>query len=739
VRAPFCFAYDFTEAGNPGTGSRGRRMAHVNQRRHSLIPSSFDSPIPYPLILQTLALGVVLILAAWLRWYYILHVQPYPDEFVTLLAVKMILQKGLPLLPSGLFYDHGLLFSYAGGLASALFGFSREAVRATSLVFDLLTVLLVWHVGRRWFSAEAGLVAATLMAVAPTAVLWGGRARMYALLQLLVLLTLYCAFAGTSANSLSAYASRFRRLALFSYLAATLTQFVSIALIPPLALGTVVVGWYQARQTGERPWFRSRRVWWELGGLAVIVLAAFLVKRMGQPKSVAPLQIGGAGILTGIVQVVAIYGAFSTDLAVSWDTLAPFFTAPEAIVPTLLALLAIAWCGVNLVRRRTSTRDLATLFLALILAATTVEMIFFVAPDRRDEKYLVMLLPAFFLLAADGATRLTQFQIPSLPGPRGAPVPATQVQAAGAGKSRISNLQSPILGLAICLLLLIYTWPFTSALLAHTGPDYDTAFGYVRDHWKTGDAILTGTPAAAAIYLGRNDYYAVEGSGGYAYRILQRDGQQVDRWLGSPWLETDEQLRAAFDAAPRVWLVLERWGLIQEYYSPLTMQRILAMTDFVREDNGVVVLRSRPAAAFIPENPSASLAANFDNQLALQGYDLTWQATGQKSRQLSLVLYWPVLSSIPYDYTVFVHLRDAAGRNVAQADHQPLAPVYPPTLWPVGQTIRERSVLTLPEGIAAGTYNLWVGLYRLDTLERLPVVSGSSSDNALLLGQEIIP
>jgi 4-amino-4-deoxy-L-arabinose transferase-like glycosyltransferase len=682
-------------------------MAHLNQRRHSLIPSSSDSPISYSLILQALALGVMLILAAWLRGYYILHVQPYPDEFVTLLAVKMILQKGLPLLPSGLFYDHGLLFSYAGGLASALFGFSRETVRATSLVFDLLTVLLVWHVGRRWYSAEAGLVAATLMAVAPTAVLWGGRARMYALLQLLVLLTLYCAFAG--ANPLGAYASRFRRLALLGYLGVTLAQFVSIALIPPLALGMVVVGWIQARQTGGRPWFRSRRVWWEMGGLVIIVLVAFLVKRMGQPKSIAPLQFGGGEILTGIAQVVAIYGAFSTDLAASWDTLAPFFTAPEAIVPALLALLAIAWCGVNLVRRRASARDLATLFLALILAVTTVEMIFFVAPDRRDDKYLVMLLPVLFLLAADGATRLI--------------------------KSQTSNLKSQILGLAICVLLLIYSWPFTSALLARPGADYDTAFGYVRDHWKPGDAILTGTPAAAAIYLGRNDYYAVEGSGGYAYRIMQRDGQQVDRWLGSPWLETDEQLRAAFGATPRVWLVLERWGLIKEYYSPLTMQRILAMTDFVREDNGIVVLRSRTAAALIPENPSASLSANFDNQLALQGYDLTSQESGQKSRQLSLVLYWQALSSIPYDYTVFVHLRDAAGRNVAQADHQPLAPVYPPTLWPVGQTIRERSVLTLPEGLAAGTYNLWVGLYRLDTMERLPVAGGNSSDNAVSLGE----
>jgi 4-amino-4-deoxy-L-arabinose transferase-like glycosyltransferase len=692
-------------------------MAHLNRRKQPLISSSFESPIPYPLILQAIALGVVLILAAWLRWYYVLHVQPYPDEFVTLLAVKMILQKGLPSLPSGLFYDHGLLFSYAGGLTSALFGFSREAVRATSLVFDLLTVLLVWHVGRRWFSAEAGLVAATLMAVAPTAVLWGGRARMYALLELLVLLTLYWAFAG--ANPLGSYVSRFRRLALFGYLGATLAQFVSIALIPPLALGTVAVGWIQARQAGERPWFRSRRVWWELGGLAAIVLVAFLVKRMGQPKSIAPLQLGGGGILTGIAQVVAIYGAFSTDLAASWDTLAPFFTAPETVVPALLALLAAGWCGVNFVRRRISARDLATLFLALVLALTTVEMIFFVAPDRRDDKYLVMLLPALFLLAADGATRLVKSQISN-------------------PKSQASKLQSPILSLAICLLLIIYTWPFTSALLSRTGSDYDTAFGYVRDHWKSGDAILTGTPAAAAIYLGRNDYYAVEGSGGYAYRIMERDGQPVDRWLGSPWLETDKQLRAAFAAAPRVWLVLERWGLIKEYYSPLTMQRILAMTDFVREDNGVVVLRSRPAAALIPENPGTSLAANFDNQLALQGYDLTWQEGGPKSRQLSLVLYWQALRPIPYDYTVFVHLRDAAGRNVAQADHLPLAPVYPPTLWPVGETIRERSVLTLPEGIATGTYDLWIGLYRLDTLERLPVVGGGSEDS-IRLREVILP
>ncbi len=60
----------------------------------------------------------MLTLGLWLRWQFIHTVNLYPDEFVTLLAVKMINQSGWPVMPSGLFYEHGLLFSYLGSLAS---------------------------------------------------------------------------------------------------------------------------------------------------------------------------------------------------------------------------------------------------------------------------------------------------------------------------------------------------------------------------------------------------------------------------------------------------------------------------------------------------------------------------------------------------------------------------------------------------------------------------------------------
>ena len=339
-----------------------------------MITSFSHPPMPSLLILAGL-----LLLAAWLRWQYIVEVQPYPDEFVTLLAVKMILDKGVPVLPSGLFYEHGLLFSYAGAAASALLGFSRETVRATSLVFGLLTVLLTWHVGRRWYSPPTGPLAATLLAVAPAAVLWGGRARMYALLQFLVLLTLYLSFTGVLDDRPS-----WRRVALVCFLGATLTQFVAITLIPPLILASVLLGWLGARRRGERPWFWSYRVAPEIVGLLVVALVAFLVKRAGQPKGIAPLVASGTGLVAGVTQVVAIYSDLSADLVGGWRALAPFFTAREAILPTGLALLATVWACTNLLRQRAVSRDLPTFFLSLILALTTLEMIVFVSPERRD-------------------------------------------------------------------------------------------------------------------------------------------------------------------------------------------------------------------------------------------------------------------------------------------------------------------------------------------------------------------
>ena len=126
------------------------------------------------------------------------------------------------------------------------------AVRYASLLFGLVTLGLTFWIGRRWFSAGVGLIAVAGLALAPAAIHWSGRARMYALLQLLVLLTLWLAYEGVSRDK-----AGWRWAALVIYLGATLTHFNSVALAPPLLLAMAVIYWLQgsARAT-ELKWVK---------------------------------------------------------------------------------------------------------------------------------------------------------------------------------------------------------------------------------------------------------------------------------------------------------------------------------------------------------------------------------------------------------------------------------------------------------------------------------------------------
>jgi hypothetical protein len=47
--------------------------------------------------------------------------------------------------------------------------------------------------------------------------------------------------------------------------------------------------------------------------------------------------------------------------------------------------------------------------------------------------------------------------------------------------------------------------------------------------------------------------------------------------------------------------------------------------------------------------------------------------------------------------------------------------------------------LPIPADLPAGTYTLMAGLYRLDTLARLPVMNDTSAENAIALGEITLP
>lgn len=128
------------------------------------------------------------------------------------------------------------------------------------------------------------------------------------------------------------------------------------------------------------------------------------------------------------------------------------------------------------------------------------------------------------------------------------------------------------------------------------------------------------------------------------------------------------------------------------------------------------------------------LFASFGGLFELAGYDLVPDKP-HAGDQVELWLSWSRVAdggqgaAFPQrDYTVFVHLLDAAGRRVAQGDGVPgYLGVLPTTLWRPGVPVLDEHALTLPDVLPSGEYSLLIGWYDYRTGQRLPSSQGGDS------------
>lgn len=92
-----------------------------------------------------------------------------------------------------------------------------------------------------------------------------------------------------------------------------------------------------------------------------------------------------------------------------------------------------------------------------------------------------------------------------------------------------------------------------------------------------------------------------------------------------------------------------------------------------------------------------------------------------------LTLYWQSLQPMEKDYTVFVHIVDAAGQIWGQQDSMLVSGERPTSSWELGEIIEDEYQLTVDvEGPREG-YTIELGVYDRSTGERLPVSSGATA------------
>lgn len=109
---------------------------------------------------------------------------------------------------------------------------------------------------------------------------------------------------------------------------------------------------------------------------------------------------------------------------------------------------------------------------------------------------------------------------------------------------------------------------------------------------------------------------------------------------------------------------------------------------------------------------------NFADQIRLTGY---WLIRSEATGQFQILLNWQASQPIEQDYTVTIQLFDQHQSIVAQIDRPPLGGAYPTSTWPLETPIIDIYDLELPSSLTTGPYQLAIGLYDFETLQRLPV------------------
>jgi hypothetical protein len=201
----------------------------------------------------------------------------------------------------------------------------------------------------------------------------------------------------------------------------------------------------------------------------------------------------------------------------------------------------------------------------------------------------------------------------------------------------------------------------------------------------------------------------------------------ISRYPASGWYPTS-QWRVG-----DLWRDTFRIRIPADAVTPTLLQAEVGLYDAEVEENlqpvtgdGTVLYRIVAGQAKLVErNPSARFspsATRFGDHIALDGITLGAQPPEVAPGDVvTATLDWVADGRPSRDYTVFVHLVGADERTIAQADGQPIRAQYPTSFWDAGERILDPHVLTIPADAPPGEYRLRVGLYLLDTGERLPI------------------
>jgi hypothetical protein len=116
------------------------------------------------------------------------------DEDLTSLAVKALLEKGVPELPSGMIYLRFYPYQWIVAASVKIFGFSEFSMRLPAVIFGTILIPTAYWISGKLFNKQIGLIVAACVALSFWQVEMTRTARMYAPFFLVYLIAAYAIF-----------------------------------------------------------------------------------------------------------------------------------------------------------------------------------------------------------------------------------------------------------------------------------------------------------------------------------------------------------------------------------------------------------------------------------------------------------------------------------------------------------------------------------------------------------------
>lgn len=576
-------------------------------------------------------------------------------------------------------------------------GVGEAGLRSFSVALGVLLVLVIIGLGMRLGGQLLGLVAGLIAAASPLQIYYSQEARMYMLATLLAALAVYGfwwliqderrSLMGPDAASanFTLWPAPFFLLTP-AWVAGLYTHYAYPVLIG--FLSALYLAWLLATRAHAAVGRRLGR-WGLLLGVVLLLYTPWLgvaIRQVGGwPTGGQPTDLWSAFQAAVRTWDAGPAGRASADLARQWQ-----FWLPPALA--LLGLLP--WQGVA---RRPAW--LSWLLPIGWLIAPLAMMFAFGLFREAYLKFLLIASPAYTLLLARGITG-----------------PALTLGSTGRAASAAHPMRGgDLLGVLWCVAALSLTLGFSSFHLNRYYSDSKVA----RDDYRGIAEFITATAGAAdAILLvapGQSEVFA------YYYRgALPIFALPAQRPIDTAAVEQElHKLLAREKVYAVYWANQEAdpGNFIQSWMNNRGYKTLDQWRGNVRLVVYVMPER-RPTDEILDE-----LNLRFGADIVLKGYrgsNLT--PTAGEVTQLQLI--WQALNQPPRRYKVFMQLLDFHDQVIAQRDSEPVGDSRPTTSWRPGETIVDNHGVLIPPGTPPGDYRRIIGLYDLETGDRLRLPDG---------------